>query len=64
MQAAGTKQRIVQRCQYNPANPRKAERPVRVTSARGTTQTYKKKGDFIITNDRAPMLTVTRAGWL
>lgn len=63
MQAAGTRQRIMQRCRYNPANPTKAFRTVRVVSERGTTQTFKKKGDLVLINDRAGFLQVKQAGW-
>jgi hypothetical protein len=64
MQAAGTKQRIMQGCSYNPTSPRKAVRPVRVVTERGATQTYKKKGDFMLVNDRMGLVEVKHAGWL
>jgi hypothetical protein len=44
--AAGTKQRIIERCRYRPMFDDK--RDVRVTSNNGATQTFKQKGDIML----------------
>lgn len=59
--AHGTKQRHIERCKYNPTSVNKAHRRIRTTTERGSTQTFKKVGDKIIT-DRVTH-TVTSEGF-
>lgn len=55
----GTRERIIARNKYQPRP--KAHRSVRVVTERGSTQTFKKRGDLIIT-DRATV-RVKREGF-
>lgn len=57
--ALNVKFRIIENNKYNP-NP-KANRKMRCDEKSGKIQTYKKKGDIIITN--SGKVEVTRNGW-
>lgn len=47
---AGTKQRIIERCRYRPMFDDK--RDIRVTATNGATQTFKQKGDLILSSPK------------
>lgn len=60
MKAAGTRERHMERCRYNPSDPKKAVRKTRET--RGVTQTFKRKGDKVISASGI-VHTMTHDSW-
>jgi hypothetical protein len=59
---SGPRERHIERCVYNPSNPRKAIRKTRQTGTLAQ-QTYKHKGDIVLVNDRAKSFKVPHNGW-